>query len=89
MASNIFKTLNLIQLYLRPSDSSAHKKNTILLESKGKPITSLVVNLTKNKGIKTLKQNATTGFYSEDLEGKWSSLKRQRNYAPIKILLVL
>ena len=66
MASNIFKTLNLIQLYLRPSDSSAHKNNTTLLESKGKPITSLVVNLTKNKGIKTLKLNATTGFYSED-----------------------
>ena len=89
MVSNSFKTFNLIQPYLRPPTSSAHKKNTTLLKSKEKSITSHVLNHIKNRGTKTLKQHVTTGFYLEVLEEKMNSLKWQRNYAPIKKLLAL
>ena len=68
MVSNAFKTLNSPQLYLRPSNSSAHKKKRTLPESKEKPMTYYALNHIKKKGIKTLKQKVTTAFYSDVLE---------------------
>ena len=73
MVSNIFKTLNLTQLYLSPLTSSVNKKNITLLESKVKPITSTALYHTKNRETKILKPSVTTGFCSEDLEERKNS----------------
>ena len=89
MISNTSKTSNSTQPYLRPSNFSAHKKNTTPLELREKPTTSHVLNHTKNKGTKIFKQNVITGFSSEVLEEKKNSLKWQRNHALIKKFIAL